>query len=304
MKRDYIVQELQNIVGETCVLENEPMKCHTTFQVGGSVDYFITPHTIEEIKKCLGFLKKQQIPYYILGNGSNVLTSDEGYRGAILHMYHNMNHIELDGTLLRAQAGALLSKIAAKALDAELTGFEFASGIPGTIGGAVYMNAGAYGGEMKQVIESAAVMDQDGNVFTLGTDELKFGYRKSVVSQERYLVLEAKIRLSRGAKELIQSRMEELKELRVQKQPLKFGSAGSTFKRPKGYFAGKLIMDAGLSGYTIGGAQVSTKHCGFVVNTGGATAKNIVDLIAHIQKTVEEKYGVLLETEVKMLGEF
>lgn len=302
--KEEIINQLYNIVGENSVLIEEPMKLHTTFQVGGPADFFITPHTIDEVKKCLISLQKYKIPYYILGNGSNVLVSDNGYRGAIIQLFKQMDEIQQEGCILRVQAGALLSKIAAKAWEAGLTGFEFAAGIPGTIGGAVVMNAGAYGGEMKQVIETVTVMDKAGPVFELNKEELDFGYRKSLIGQKEYIVLEATIRLLPGEKETIRKRMEELKNLRIQKQPLEYGSAGSTFKRPEGYFAGKLIMDAGLSGYHIGGAQVSEKHCGFVINKGNATAEDIIRLIHYIQTTVKEKFDVSLETEVKMLGDF
>ena len=219
-------------------------------------------------------------------------------------MYRNMNKIETEGTVIRAQAGALLSAVAAEAKNHSLTGFEFAGGIPGTLGGAVTMNAGAYGGEMKDVLKSVTVADREGNIRKLSAEELNLGYRTSIVKTAGYLVLEAEISLKEGNPEEIKALMKDLTERRTSKQPLEFPSAGSTFKRPEGYFAGKLIMDSGLRGYRVGGAQVSEKHCGFVINAGGATAADVRALIQDVQNTVYEKFGVMLEPEVRFLGDF
>ena len=249
------------------------------------------------------FCKSEQIPYYIVGNGSNLLVSDAGYRGVIVQIYKEMNEVKVEGDLVKAQAGALLSGIAAKALGAELSGFEFASGIPGTIGGACVMNAGAYGGEMKDVLESVTVLTGEGKIIELGRNELELGYRTSVIAKKGYIVLGAVLKLERGDGEKIKTYMDELKEKRVTKQPLEYPSAGSTFKRPEGYFAGKLIEDAGLRGFQVGGAQVSEKHCGFVINRDHATAADIMELMRQVQIRVKENSGVDLEPEVKRLGD-
>ena len=244
------------------------------------------------------------MPYYIIGNGSNLLVSDAGYRGVIVQIYKEMNEVKVEGDLVKAQAGALLSGIAAKALGAELSGFEFASGIPGTIGGACVMNAGAYGGEMKDVLESVTVLTGEGKIIELGRNELELGYRTSVIAKKGYIVLGAVLKLERGDGEKIKTYMDELKEKRVTKQPLEYPSAGSTFKRPEGYFAGKLIQDSGLKGFTVGGAQVSEKHSGFVINKGNATAADVMELIRQVTAKVKEDTGVTMEPEVKQIGEF
>ena len=280
------------------------MKTHTTFRVGGPADYFVMPETAEEVQRVTELCRTEEVPCYVIGNGSNLLVSDDGYRGVILQIYRSMSGISVQGNIIRAQAGALLSAIAAKACENSLTGFEFAAGIPGTIGGASVMNAGAYGGEMKDVLKEVTVMDAEGDIIVLPADKLEMGYRTSIIKTAGYLVLEAVISLEKGREEEIQAKMKELADRRVEKQPLEFPSAGSTFKRPEGYFAGKLIMDSGLGGYRIGGAQVSEKHCGFVINAGGATAKDVVELMDHIINTVKEKFGVTLEPEVRFLGDF
>lgn len=297
-------ERLINIMDQESVLLDEPMKKHTTFRIGGPSDYFVLPKNIEEVKGVIALCKEKEVPFYILGNGSNLLVSDDGFRGVIIQLYKNMSHIEVEGNAIRAQVGALLSKIAAEALQNGLTGFEFASGIPGTLGGAVVMNAGAYGGEMKDVLKSVTVADGEGNIIKLSADELNLGYRTSIVKTAGYLVLEAEISLKEGIPEEIKALMKDLTERRTSKQPLEFPSAGSTFKRPEGYFAGKLIMDSGLRGYRVGGAQVSEKHCGFVINAGGATAADVRALIQDVQNTVYEKFGVMLEPEVRFLGDF
>ena len=286
------------------VLCEEPMGAHSTFRVGGPADYFVMPKSIGELQNILELCKQAHMPYYVIGNGSNLLVSDKGYRGVIIQIYKQMNGIEVADEMIFAQAGALLSKVGSKALEAELTGFEFAAGIPGTVGGAVVMNAGAYGGEMKDIILQATVLTSDGEVKVLTKDELELGYRTSVIAKKNYIVLEAQFGLAKGERKVIRERMDELKLQRTTKQPLEYPSAGSTFKRPEGYFAGKLIQDAGLRGFQIGGAQVSEKHCGFVINKGNATADDIVKLMKQVSDKIMEEFGVLLEPEVKFLGEF
>lgn len=295
---------LVDIMDEKRVFKDEPMKAHTTFRVGGNADYFVVPKTKEEVKAVMELCGQMDMPYYVLGNGSNLLVGDKGYRGVIIQIYKEMNQIEVSGNLIKVQAGALLSKIGSVAMAEGLSGFEFASGIPGTMGGAVVMNAGAYGGEMKDVLVDVTVLTADGNIITLKTEELELGYRTSVIAKKGYIVLEATVRLEEGKQEEIRAKMDELKEQRVTKQPLEFPSAGSTFKRPEGYFAGKLISDAGLRGFQVGGAQVSEKHCGFVINKENATAADIVELMEQVAQKVQTEFGVQLEPEVKRLGEF
>ena len=295
--------KLNNVIAKDSILIDEPMSRHTTFRVGGPADFFVTPKAKEEVRDVVRICKEAGMPYYIIGNGSNLLVSDAGYRGVIVQIYKEMNEVKVEGDLVKAQAGALLSGIAAKALGAELSGFEFASGIPGTIGGACLMNAGAYGGEMKDVLESVTVLTGEGKIIELGRNELELGYRTSVIAKKGYIVLGAVLKLERGDGEKIKTYMDELKEKRVTKQPLEYPSAGSTFKRPEGYFAGKLIEDAGLRGFQVGGAQVSEKHCGFVINRDHATAADIMELMRQVQIRVKENSGVDLEPEVKRLGD-
>jgi UDP-N-acetylmuramate dehydrogenase len=286
------------------VLYNEPMKNHTSFKLGGPADIFIEPDDTEQLAKAIKSLREHTIPYYIIGNGSNLLVSDKGLRGAIVKIGEKFVSVNIDGDKIIAESGILLSTLSKIAAKNSLTGMEFASGIPGALGGAVAMNAGAYGGEMKDIIEWVEVLDQDLELMRLQNAEMEFGYRKSVVEPRKYIVIRCCLRLMKGNPDEISGRMAELTEKRKAKQPLQLPSAGSTFKRPEGYFAGKLIEDAGLRGFSLGGAQISALHCGFVVNNGGATAQNVYDLIRHVQKTVYEKFNVRLETEVKMLGEF
>ena len=293
-----------DLLGEDRVFTEEPMSQHTTFKIGGPADYFLTPERNGDIGRIVKICRRENIPYFILGNGSNLLVGDGGYRGAVIQIYRNMSEIKTEGTEITAQAGALLSAVAAAAKNASLTGFEFAGGIPGTIGGAAVMNAGAYGGEMKDVLLEVTVMDGEGEIFTIPAEKLELGYRTSIIKKAGYIVLEAKISLKEGNLEAIRETMKDLTIRRTTKQPLEFPSAGSTFKRPEGYFAGKLIMDSGLAGYQVGGAQVSEKHCGFVINAGGATAKDVRTLMDNVRDIVYEKYGVTLEPEVKFLGDF
>ena len=299
-----LYNKLVEVLSAERVLQDEPMKKHTTFRIGGPADYFTVPVTQDEVKAVVDICKEMQVPYYILGNGSNLLVSDKGYRGVIIQLYKEMSAIEVDGTMIRAQAGASLAKIANAALEAKLTGFEFAAGIPGTIGGACVMNAGAYGGEMKDVLVEVTVLTQDGEILTLSNSELELGYRTSVIAKKDYVVLGAVIELGPGEAEDIKAIMDDLREKRVSKQPLEYPSAGSTFKRPEGHFAGKLIQDAELRGFKVGGAQVSEKHCGFVINAGDATAHDVDELMKQVSAKVKEQFGVVLEPEVKRLGEF
>ena len=297
-------EKLNSILTEDNILLEEPMKKHTTFRIGGPAKYYVMPQTREQVKDIIECCKESDMPYYILGNGSNLLVSDKGYEGVVIQIFKNMNEILVEGNVIKAQAGALLSTIAARALDAGLSGFECLAGIPGTLGGACVMNAGAYGGEMKDVLEEVLVLTEDGEFLTIPKEELELGYRTSIIAKKNYVVLEAVMRLEEGDKGVIKARMDELKEQRVTKQPLEYPSAGSTFKRPVGYFAGKLIQDAGLRGFQVGGAQVSEKHCGFVINKEEATAADVAELMRQVSLKVEEQFGVPLEAEVKRLGEF
>ncbi len=299
-----MTEKFNELLGEAQVKINEPMNRHTTFRIGGPADYFLTPSSPEELQKIIRICKEAELPYFILGNGSNLLVSDEGYRGVIIQLYRNYGEITVEDTEICANAGALLSQIASAARNASLTGFEFAGGIPGTLGGAVVMNAGAYGGEMKDVLKEVKVMTRDGEILTLPAEKLEMGYRTSIIKTQEYLVLGAVIELKQGDQDMIRMRMRELTEQRISKQPLEFPSAGSTFKRPEGYFAGKLIMDAGLRGYQTGGAQVSEKHCGFVINKDHATAADVCRLMKNVRDKVKEQFGVTLEPEVKFLGDF
>ena len=297
-------KKLESLLTEEQVKIEEPMKNHTTFRVGGPAAYFVMPRTAEEVAKVTELCAQENVPYYIVGNGSNLLVSDKGYDGVIIQIYKQMSRVEVKGREIYAQAGALLSMVAKRALDTELAGFEFAAGIPGTLGGACVMNAGAYGGEMKDVLKSVTVLDKDGNVKKLAKDELELGYRTSVIAKKGYIVLDAVMELKEGKAEEIKALMDDLKERRITKQPLEYPSAGSTFKRPEGYFAGKLIQDADLRGFQVGGAQVSEKHCGFVINKDGATASDVMELMRQVSDKVYDKFGVRLEPEVKRLGEF
>lgn len=291
-------------LGSDNVRLHEPMKKHTTFRIGGPADYYLCPHSTEELQKILQICKENKMEFFVLGNGSNLLVSDKGYRGVVIQLWKNFSDIVTKEDTITVKAGALLSKVAAEALEEGLTGMEFASGIPGTIGGAVVMNAGAYGGEMKDIIKEVTVLTKEGNILTISKEEMNFGYRTSVVKEKGYVVISVVLQLKKGDRAEIRKVMDDLKERRVTKQPLDMPSAGSTFKRPEGYFAGKLIMDAGLRGFSVGGAQISEKHCGFVVNKGDATAADVLGLIKEVQKRVQEKFGVALEPEVKFLGEF
>ena len=294
--------ELSQIVGSEYVLTNEPMSRHTTFRIGGPADYYVTPGSPDEIIKILDLCKNSGMPFYIVGNGSNLLVKDEGFRGLVIEIGSRISNVSINEYRITAGAGAKLGQVAKTAMENGLAGMEFAHGIPGTVGGAVVMNAGAYGGEIKDIIVEATVLDTDGNIYVLSKEALELGYRQSVVSRKNYIVLEAVFLLLPDEPGWIKGRMDELSAKRREKQPLEYPSAGSTFKRPQGGFAAKLIEDSGLKGYSIGGAQVSEKHSGFVINTGDATASDVLKLIEYIRDTVERDSGIRLETEVKIVG--
>ncbi len=299
-----LIEFLQKTVPEENILQEEPLASYTTFRVGGPAEVLVTAENREQLSRILHYLNLIGLPYFILGNGSNLLVSDRGYRGVVLRLAGEFEQVRTDGNRIVAGAAALLSRAARAAVENGLAGMEFAAGIPGSIGGGVRMNAGAYGGEMRDIVESVEVMCPDGSILELDNATMEFGYRSSVLKNRSFVVLSVTMKLAEGDREAIQSRMNELAAARRDKQPLEFPSAGSTFKRPEGHFAGKLIMDAGLRGFRIGGAQVSEKHCGFVVNCGGATAADVVDVIRHVTETVQDKFGVHLETEVIFLGDF
>ncbi|MCX7749223.1 MAG: UDP-N-acetylmuramate dehydrogenase [Clostridia bacterium] len=282
---------------------NEPMKNHTSFKVGGYADILVMPGSIEKIAEVLKICSEKEIPYFIMGNGSNLVVRDKGIRGVVIKLFDNLSSFEVKDEMIEADAGILLSKISNVALRHSLAGLEFASGIPGTLGGAVAMNAGAYGGEMKEVVVKSFCMDQTGKMIVIEGDEHRFGYRTSRIQKEGLLVLKSVMQLRKGDPNQIKALMDDLNRRRKEKQPLHLPSAGSVFKRPEGYFAGKLIEDCGLRGFSIGDAEVSDMHCGFIVNKGNASAQDIINLVHHIQSEVNSKYGVTLQTEVRIVGE-
>lgn len=314
------VKSVTEQLPQLSLMQDEPMKKHTTFRIGGPADYYAEPD-VSQISKLIEIAKACDMPVTVIGNGSNLLVGDKGIRGLVIGIGKGLSAIELteavaqqstaqdftaqgNGHVITAGAGAILAAVAAKAAEASLSGLEFASGIPGSVGGAVVMNAGAYGGEIKDVLIDATVLTAEGELRTVTRDELDLSYRHSIVPEKSYIVLSARFMLTPKPQDEIKSYMAELRAKRVEKQPLEYPSAGSTFKRPEGYFAGKLIMDAGLRGYSVGDAQVSGKHCGFVVNKGEATAADVLTLIKDVQETVLKQFGVKLEPEVKMIGEF
>lgn len=302
---DMFYQKLIHILPEEQIKQEEPMANHTSLHIGGKADYFISPKTTEEVKSVLCLCRQENIPCFVCGNGSNLLVSDRGFRGLIIKLGDGFSKVSVkEEGIINAQAGVLLSKLANVAADYSLTGFEFAAGIPGTLGGAVTMNAGAYDGDMKQCLIGARVIDDEGNILELSSDDLKLGYRSSILQTKPYIVLDADLQLKKGDQLQIRQKMADLNKQRRDKQPLDQYSAGSTFKRPQGYYTGKLINDAGLGGYQVGGAAVSEKHCGFIINKDHATAEEFLTVIEDVIRLVEEKFGVKLEPEVKFLGEF
>lgn len=299
-----VKDSLTRFLPEDQIKTQEVMSRHTTFRVGGPADCLVTPSNEEQLGGIIRYLNKVEIPYFVVGNGSNLLISDKGYRGIIIKIGDEMGQVTVEGNRIHAGSGASLARVARAALDAGLTGLEFAAGIPGTVGGALIMNAGAYDGEMKMVVEDVTVIDTEGNVLTLDNETMEFGYRTSALKNQKFAATGCTFLLEKGDPEAIKAKMDDFAQRRRDKQPLEFPSAGSTFKRPEGHFAGKLIQDAGLAGFTVGGAQVSEKHCGFVINKGDATAKDIKILIEFVQDKVKDTFGVDLEPEVIMLGEF
>ena len=304
MDNNELLDNLKLIVGDTQVRTGEPMNIHTTFRIGGCADYYVQPSSIEELQSLIQFLNKSDIEYCVIGNGSNLLVSDKGIRGVVIQLSDTFDEVEyIDDVTVKVMSGMMLSRLGNKLADKGLAGFEFATGIPGSVGGAVRMNAGAYGGEIKDIIVSADVLDRSGRLISLSRDELELGYRTSCIAAMDYIVVSAVFRLQKGDTDTIKALIKELAVKRRAKQPLEYPSAGSTFKRPEGHFAAKLIDDSGLRGLTLRGAQVSEKHCGFVVNLGNAKAKDILDLMYIVKSTVKSKYGITLEEEVKILGE-
>ncbi len=305
MTIETLARDLEALLPEGQVLRNAPMAEYTSFRAGGTASVLVIPRTLDDLREALSVTWNSDIPCFVMGNGSNVLVRDGGYSGVIIRIGSALSEIRVEGEYIHAQAGALLSQIARKALEAELTGFEFAAGIPGSVGGAVYMNAGAYGGEMVQVVESVELLSMGGSEeIVLPGESMAFGYRKSVLMEDSIgVVTGVTLKLTKGNRSEIEAKMKELAAKRIEKQPLQYPSAGSFFKRPEGHFAGKLIEDAGLKGLAVGGARISPLHAGFLINEGGATAKDIVDLGELVKSVVYEKYGVRLEPEVRMIGE-
>lgn len=291
-----------NIYSKDEVKINALMKEHINFEVGGPADILLIPSKVEQIIESIKICKQNNIPYFVMGNGSNLLVKDGGIRGVVIKLT-GLTNLEVKDEEIKADCGVMLKELSDKALENSLTGLEFACGIPGSVGGAVFMNAGAYNGEIKNVIKEAEVITSSGEIITLSKDELELGYRTSKVMKDNSIVINATFKLEKGNKEEIKETIDDLTQKREEKQPLEYPSAGSTFKRPEGYFAGKLIQDSGLKGYSIGGAAVSSKHSGFVINKGNATAKDILDLIAYIQEKVKKQFGVELHTEVRIIGE-
>lgn len=296
-----LYSQLVAIVGEPYVKEKEPMSRYTTFQVGGFADFLVLPETIDQMKAIIQLAKKENIPYLLLGNGSNMLVSDKGVSGIVIR-FQRFQKMEVNGEEITAQAGVSLALLGRTAWKHSLTGLEFAAGIPGILGGAIRMNAGAYGGEMKDVVTEVKVLTEEGEVLDLPAKQLEFAYRKSIVEEKNYVVLEVKMQLKQGNADKIRNYMDQLSKQRKEKQPLEYASAGSTFKRPEGHFAGKLIQDAGLRGFSVGDAMVSEKHCGFVINRKNATAKDILELMKYVRQEVKDKFDVLLEPEVRFIG--
>ena len=301
MYTDFL-KEIASFIEAEDIKIDEMMNKHTSFRVGGPAKVFLTVHSEEKLRNILLALKRYELPYFVLGNGSNLLVSDEGYDGVMVYLGEEFSEVEITGTQMRAKAAALLGKVARKAMEEGLAGLEFAAGIPGSLGGGVVMNAGAYGGELSQVVTKVKAMNPNGEIIELEKEQLLLGYRTSIFKIKPFVILEVFMELQKGNKEEILAKIKEYTKARVEKQPLEYPSAGSTFKRPEGYFAGKLIMDAGLRGYRVGDAQVSEKHCGFVINRGNATATEIKTLMENVAKKVKEEFGVDLEAEVIMLG--
>lgn len=302
MHREDILQSLEQLVPKEIIKVDEPLKRYTYTETGGKADYYVSPTTNEDVQKIVRFAYEHDIPVTYLGNGSNIIIREGGIRGIVLSLLE-LNHIEVSDTSIIAGSGAAIIDVSRKARDYSLTGLEFACGIPGSIGGAVFMNAGAYGGEVKYCIDYALCVDEKGTLHQLTTNELELDYRNSIVQQKHLVVVEAAFTLTPGDQKEIQAVMDDLTERRESKQPLEYPSCGSVFQRPPGHFAGKLIQDSGLQGHRIGGVEVSTKHAGFMVNVDGGTATDYENLIHHVQQVVKEKFNVDLNTEVRIIGE-
>lgn len=302
MNKELVAGLLAKIVDAANVKVDEPMRCHTSFRIGGPADILVIPQDIAQVKAVLEVCRVEKVPFFVIGKGTNLLVRDHGIRGVVVKISENLRRCTVEGNVIEAEAGLLLSDIAQVALENELSGLEFASGIPGTLGGAVCMNAGAYGGEMKDVVESTQYLDQELTCRTIHGSEHRFGYRQSIIQAQGGIVLKSRILLRKGKYSEIKALMDELDYKRKDKQPLELPSAGSIFRRPEGYYTGKLVEDCGLRGFRLGGAQVSEKHCGFIVNTGDASAADVINLIRHVQKTVKDAFGVELQTEVKVIG--
>ena len=298
MISEAVIKALKNFIPEENIHLQEPMAGHTTFRIGGPADCMLEIENEDQLKNVQKYLALVGVPFFILGNGSNLLVSDQGYRGVILQIGQRMNRIRVEDCRIIAQAGATLSQVAKTALEHQLTGLEFASGIPGTVGGGVVMNAGAYDGELSQVVRQVNVVSREGEFLEFDNDTMEFGYRTSALRKNAFAVTEVTFELQKGDREQIQAKMEELAAKRREKQPLEYPSAGSIFKRPEGYYAGKLVMEAGMRGYQTGGARVSDKHCGFIVNVGRASAHDVLDVICEIKERVKLRFGVDLETEI------
>ncbi|MDO4799167.1 MAG: UDP-N-acetylmuramate dehydrogenase [Bacillota bacterium] len=298
-----MIDQIKALLGAEHVLEQEPMSRHTTFRIGGPVRAMLLPQSASQLVQLVQLLSEHREPFLIFGNGSNLLVPDEGIDRYIIKIEQAISRYRIDGSQVIAEAGVLLSELAQAAMEAELTGFEFASGIPGTLGGAVYMNAGAYGGEMKDVVRWVEVIDEHGDNLIVDRSAMDFGYRMSAVRNRGWIVLRVCLDLSQGKYDEIKARTDDLTEQRVSKQPLELPSAGSVFKRPPGHFAGKLIQDAGLRGAKIGGAQISEKHCGFIVNVDGATCCDVLNLVEYVRQEVASQFGVELEREIRIFGQ-
>ncbi len=295
--------KLDDFLSPEQIVLNADMRKYTTFQIGGPADILVMPRTIDEVLNALEFCREKSIPYFLLGQGSNILVRDKGIRGMVIKLGNCLKQLEISGSDILAQAGVSLSDLAWKAAKHGLSGLEFAEGIPGTLGGAVVMNAGAYGGEMQDIIYEVTAIDSEGHFRTFKREELEFGYRSSIFQKEFYIVLAARLHLQPGKPEEITATMTEYSRRRSEKQPLEYPSAGSTFKRPEGFFVGPIIEELGLKGFSVGGAQVSGKHAGFIINKGQAVAEDVIQLIRHLQEEIKEKHGVDLIPEIKIVGE-
>lgn len=304
LNNNELINRLNSILGEKKVLINELMSNHTSFKIGGPADIMILPDSSDQIEEVMKYFVSSNIPYMVMGNGTNLLVSDKGIRGVVIKIYNNMESFSVDGEFIEFEAGMLISKASKIALQNSLTGLEFAEGIPGTIGGAVTMNAGAYIGEMSMVVDETQFIDSNGKIVTVKGKEHDFSYRTSIIQKTKGIVLKTRLKLQNGDRDKIKELMDDFNFKRRDKQPLEWPSAGSVFKRPKGHFVGKLIDDCGLRGYSIGGAKISDKHSGFIINTGNATCKDVLELIKHIQSTVKDKFSVDLEPELRIIGDF